>query len=275
MSLVETTHWYVRKHGWTQGPFTRDQVRHMYATSLISREDRVAGSKSGPWLPLHTVTELGDEPQLAPPPSDAVWEIASSRFQGSQPVSYGMLQMIAAAGKLVPSDLIRRTGDAQWRQARDFPGIFGGPRAWCTACGAEIDPESQSCPQCGAHQPNFEPSMASFALTCGVLAWVWSIVATISVVVLALRRTTILGIAVDQKFPQVFAVALPPAVMFMALAVMLSRMARSDIRQGRSSPAHLLHAIYAEWLGWAAGLLLALIVVAITAFSIAHFQRGS
>lgn len=117
--------------------------------------------------------------------------------------------------------------------------------------------------------------MASFALTCGVLAWVWSLVATISVVVLAMRRTTILGIAVDQKFPQVFAVALPPAVMFMALAVMLSRMARSDIRQRRSSPAHLLHAIYAEWLGWAAGLLLALIVVAITAFSIAHFQRGS
>jgi len=274
MSLIEITHWYVRKNGWTQGPFTCDQVRHMYATALISRVDQVARSNSGPWLPLYTVSELREAPQTAPEISDAVWEIASSRFHGSQPVSYGMLQMIAAAGRLGPADLIRRTGDAHWQQARNFPGIFGGPRAWCTACGAELDPESPSCTKCGAHQPTFEPSMASFALTCGLLAWVWSLVATSSVVMLAMRRVTILGFAVDQIFPQAFAVVLPPAVMFMVLAVILARMARTEIREGRASPAHLTHACHAEWLGWSAGLLVALIIVAVTAFSVAHFRLG-
>jgi hypothetical protein len=274
MTLIETTHWYVRKRGWTQGPFTREQIRQMYATSLISRIDRVANSQAGPWLPLHAIRELGgeQEPTLLPHESEDDWEIASPGLPRSQPVSFGMLQMLAASGKLAPADLVRRLGDVGWRPASDFPGIFGGPRGWCTACGAAIEFETRTCPTCSAHQPAFEPSMASFALTCGAVAWIWTIVATASVVSLALRRFTILGVAVDEHFPQVFAVVLAPAALLVVWAIILGRVARTAVREGRSAPVHLSHAVRGEWLGWTACLLLALVVVAVTAFSVAHFR---
>jgi len=272
MSLAEPIYWYVRKAGWTQGPFQRDQILHMYATSWISRVDRVANSPDGPWSPLHTVLGLGEQPDTAPPPTDAVWEIASQQFHGSQPVSYGMLQMIAAAGKLGPADLIRRVGDARWQPAASFAGVFGGPRAWCTACGFEVDPDWRICPHCQARQPAFEPSLATFAFTCGVVACVWSVVATITVIALALRRATILGVALDEDFPEAFAIFLAPAAMCAILAVTLARLARRTIREGRSAPAHLPRAITGEWLGWTACLGLTLVAVAVTAFGVAHFQ---
>jgi hypothetical protein len=272
MSLIESTHWYVRKQGWTQGPFTRDQIRHMYASSLISRVDRVATSAAGPWLALRTVPDFIDGQDSPPPSDDAIWEIASPRFHGAQPVSYGMLQMMAAAGKLDRGDLIRRGGDAPWVHAGTFPGIFGGPRGWCTACGFEVQPDHGICQHCRARQPAYEPSMATFAFCCGIVACVWSVVAASTVVALALRRTVILGVAVDEKFPEAFAILLAPAVMCAALAVIFGRTARTAIIAGRAAPVHLPHATYGERLGWIACLALSAIVIAATAFAVAHFQ---
>jgi hypothetical protein len=273
MSIVESTHWYVYKGGWSQGPFTVDQVRHMYAAAWISRVDRVGNSKQGPWQPLHVMLDLTQvAPDAIAPPPDAIWEISAPRFQGSQPVSYGMLQMIAAAGNLKPTDSIRHVGETRWRKAGDFPGIFGGPRAWCTACGAEADPDDRRCPVCHASQPDFEPSMATFALVCGVAASVWGIVATAAVTSAALRRTTILDVAVDEYFPHVFAVFLGPSGLLAVLGVTLARLTRHDIRSGRSAPVQLLRAEKAETLGWVTLLALAMIAVAVAAYTVAHFR---
>lgn len=272
MSLIESTHWYVRKQGWTQGPFTRDQIRHMYANSLISRVDRVATSAAGPWLALYTVPDFAEEQGSPLPSDDAIWEIASPRFHRTQPVSYGMLQMIAAAGKLDRADLIRRAGDERWVSAGTYPGIFGGPRGWCTACGFELQPEEGICPHCGARQPTYEPSMATFAFACGVIACVWTVVAAVMVVALALRRAVILGVAVDERFPEAFAILLAPAVMCALFAVMFGRTARAAISAGRSAPVHLPHATYGERLGWAACLALSAIAIAAAAFAAAHFR---
>lgn len=272
MALVTPKHWYVRKQGWTQGPFTSAQIRQMYATSLISKVDRIAPSTAGPWLTLQTVPDFANEQGASPASNDAVWEIASPRFHGAQPVSYGMLQMIAAAGKLDRGDLIRRADDTRWRRAGEFAGVFGGPRGWCTACGFEVQPDQGVCGHCRARQPAYEPSMAMFAFSSGMIACVWSIVATSTVVALALRRTVILDVPVDEKFPEVFAILLAPAVMLAVLAVMFGSMARAAIVAGRSAPAHLPHATYGERLGWAACLVLLAIVIAATAFSVGHFR---
>lgn len=271
MSPTDPTFWYVRKPGWVSGPYTRDQIRHMYATGLISKGDRVATNESGPWKPIHTVPDLISEGEQVPPQADAVWEIASDQYRGPQPVSFAILKMLAATGSLSPADCIRRDG-GPWQRADSVPGLFDGSRAWCTACGCALDTPQGVCPQCGAPQPVFEPSTATFALTCGAVACVWSVVGTATVIALAVRRDMILGVAMDENFPQAFAIALAPAAMCAILAVTLGRVARQAMYDRRSAPTHRPFAVWGERLGWAAWLGLTIVGVAVTFFSMAYFR---
>lgn len=266
--------WYVLKNGWVQGPFTASLVRQMYATAWIGAVDRVAPDPGGPWRELRTYTVLTDEScgDTAPGHNACGWEIASPSFSGVGPVEIGMLQMFAAAGRLRPTDLVRRLPDGDWHPARSVDGVFGGRRAWCTACNRALGENRRRCESCGAMQPDFEPSLATLALVCGVVAAAWMIVAFVVVAVLATRRATVLGAAMDQSFPQAYVLTLVAPTWLAVVAALLGQRSLAAVRAGRSAPADAGQASVARVLGWATLGCLLLIGVGVTAFSFPYFR---
>jgi hypothetical protein len=266
--------WYVRKNGWVQGPFTESLVRQMYATAWIGAVDRVAPDPGGPWRELRTHATLTDEAGSEAAPRHAIsgWEIASTTFRGTGPVEVGMLQMFAATGRLRPTDHVRRLPDGEWQTARSVDGVFGGRRAWCTACNMALGGNRRKCDSCGAIQPDFEPSLALVALVCGVLAAAWVLVAFVVVTVLATRRATILGAAMDQSFPQAYILTLVAPTWLAVMAAWLGQRSLDAVRTGRSAPADAGQASVARVLGWATLGCLLLIGVGVTAFSFPYFR---
>lgn len=266
--------WYVRKGGWVQGPFTEGLVRHMYATAWIGAVDRVSTEPGGPWRELRNFPQLLDEVGDASGERAKAsgWEIASPTLRGTCSVEIGMLQMFAAAGRLRPSDLVRRLPDGEWQPARLVDGVFGGRRAWCTACNAAIGNDRSRCGSCGAIQPDYEPSLAAVGLVCGVVAFIWTIVAFVAVALVAARRATVLGIAMDQWFPQVFALTLVASLWLAIVAVVLGQKSLAAVRSGRSAPADAGQASLSLTLGWLTLGCLVLIGVGVSAFSLPYFR---
>lgn len=137
--------WYVRKNGWLQGPFSPALVRQMYASAWIGAVDRVGRSRTGPWQEVREVPELtataGDE--RCPAPAEG-WEVASPLLSIREPVEFGVLQMFAVAGRLLPNDLVRRMPDGDWQPARLVGGIFGGQAAQAAQSGRAEPAEASS-----------------------------------------------------------------------------------------------------------------------------------
>lgn len=265
--------WYVRKNGWVQGPFTGSLVRHMYATSWVGATDRVSQSPEGPWQELRQFMELVDENAEETQPRVAGgWEVASPLLPSGQPVEFGMLQMFAAARRLMPSDLVRQLPDGGWRPARQIKGVFGGRRFYCTACGTSLGSDIRACPSCGAVQPDYELSLATVTLVCGILAMAWYMIAIGTVTVLAIQQATIYGIAFDEHFPQAYLLSLMPSFWLSIVALWLGGWACEAVRTGRSSPADTETLTLSAKLGWATLALLLLTAVAVVAFSLPFFR---
>jgi len=264
--------WYVRKNGWLQGPFSPALVRQMYASAWIGAVDRVGRSRTGPWQEVREVPELtaagGDERSLAP--ADG-WEVASPLLSIGQPVEFGMLQMFAAAGRLRPNDLVRRLPDGPWVPARLVGGVFGGRRVWCTACNAALDGDADACAACGAAQPGYEPSLATVALFCGVVAIIWYWIAIFAVTTLAVFHGRIYDVDLTENFPGAYLLTLAPSFWLATLAVWFGSQAVRDVRAGRIAPADASPASKAATLGWLTLGLLLLAAVAVVAFALPFF----
>ena len=265
--------WYVRKNGWVQGPFTADQMRRMYGTSWLGPVDRVATDRTGPWRGFREVPELvGHTSADVPSQGDDGWEVAPPLMPAGTPMELGMLQMLAATGRLRPHDLVRRHPDGEWQPARLVQGVFGGRRAWCMACGTQIDTGHDVCPECGAKQPDYEPSFATVSLVCGVLAFASHVIAVPVILTMAARRMTVFGSAMDESFPQALVLTLIAPVWLALVAVVLGRGAIAAVRSGRSSPADRGRARAGMILGWAALGCLLVTVTGVISFSLPYFR---
>lgn len=276
MSATCPFNWYVRKSGWVQGPYTGDQIRSMYALTWLGPSDRVSEHQKGPWRPLRSCLTLiaSSEPPAADGVPRARWEIASGSIGVDQPVEIGMLQILAAAGRLRLDDRVREVPGGTWIPARLVEGVFGGRRAWCSACGQRLADNRRNCHACGAVQPDYEPSLATVAFVCGILGFAWYAIAFVAVTMLAINRSTVYGVAIDARFPQVHAICLMPALWLAAVAVVVGRMASIAIQSGRSAPADAGQARIGTWLGWATVALLTLTGVGIAAYSAGSFRPG-
>lgn len=268
-------YWFVRKAGWVQGPMRLESLRHMYAAGWVHALDLVAKSVSGPWCEARECSDLQGNVDAFPPngaeTASADWECASATVACAAPVTFAMLQMLAAAGRLRPSDLVRHVPDGEWDQARRVGGIFGGKRAWCAACGRALEGGVGRC-RCGAPQPEYEASLAHVALVCGGLAAVLFSVVVVMVPWLGWRGAVVLDVAISEKFPQVFAVTLAPVALLATMAVVLDRMTLKAIEVGRVAPGERSTANVGLWLGVATCIALLLATVAIGFFSLAYFS---
>ena len=276
MSTSLQSVWYVRKNGWVQGPFTGDLMRRMYAVSSVGAVDLVARDKTGPWHELRKFSELTDGNvdgtfEAAPPLSAKGWEVASSDLPPG-PVELGMLQMYAARGILQPHDLVRRLPDGTWQAAGTVEGVFGGRRSWCMACSNPLGANLAACKVCGAAQPGYETSLAAVALVCGLIGFIWNLIALLAVTTLAARRAIVFGYAMDESFPQAFALTLVGPLWLALVAVVCGHGALSAVRLGRSSPADADFATKGMILGWATLGVLVLIGVGVVAFSLPYFR---
>lgn len=276
MSTSLQPFWYVRKNGWVQGPFTEDLMRRMYAVSSVGAVDLVARDKTGPWHELRKFSELTDGNvdgalEAALPLSAEGWEVASSNLPRG-PFELGMLQMSAARGQLQPHDLVRRLPNGTWQAARTVEGVFGGRRSWCMACGNPLGANLSVCKACGAAQPDYETSLATVALVCGLVAFAWHLVAFLAVTALAARRATIFGYAMEESFPQAYALTLVAPLWLAFVAVISGNGALKAIRSGRSAPADAEHATTGMILGWTTLGALLLIGVGVVAFSLPYFR---
>ena len=272
MSTALQTFWYVRKNGWVQGPFTGDLMRRMYAVSSVGAVDLVARDKTGPWHELRKFSELTDGYIAdASPVTAEGWEVASSDLPPG-PVELGMLQMYAARGILQPHDLVRRLPDGTWQAAGTVEGVFGGRRSWCMACSNPLGVNLAACKVCGAAQPGYETSLATVAMVCGLIAFIWHLIALLAVTTLAARRATVFGYAMEESFPQAFALTLVGPLWLALVAVVCGHGALSAVRLGRSSPADAGFATKGMILGWATLGMSILIGVGVVAFSLPYFR---
>lgn len=273
MSATSKPVWYFRKNGWVQGPFKAELVRQMYATSWIGAVDRVSSDPDGPWRELRDIPELvAQDASEAPSSRTDGWEIASPLLPSGKPVELGILQILAASGRLGPNDLVRRLPDGDWEPARLVEGVFGGRRSWCMACGMSLGNDRRSCATCGAGQPDYEPSLATVAFVCGLVAFAWHVVASIAVTTLAARRATVFGFAMEESFPQAFVLTLIAPFWLAIVAVVLGHGALRAVRSGRSTPADSGQATAGLILGWVTLALLLLTAVGIVAFSLPYFR---
>lgn len=270
-------YWFVRKAGWVQGPLRLESLRHMYASGWVQALDLVANTVTGPWCEARACSGLqGDVDALADPPggaepASADWEFASATVACSTPVTFAMLQMLAAAGRLRPSDLVRHLPDGDWGPARGIGGIFGGQRAWCAACGRALGADGARC-QCGAPQPEYEGSLANVALVCGGLSAVLFSAVVVLVTWLGWRGAVVLDVAISEKFPQVFAVTLAPVAFLATMAVILGRTTLHAMGVGRVAPGDRSAASLGLLIGVATSIMLLLSTVAIGFFSLAYFS---
>lgn len=273
MSTLLEPVWYVRKNGWVQGPFTASLMRQMYATSWLGAVDRVASEQAGPWRELREFPDLlNQEPGGLPQPVAGGWEIASPLLPSATPVELGMLQMFAAAGRLRPNDLVRRLPNGEWQPAQLVEGVFGGRRAWCMACGTPLGNDPQVCQTCRATQPDYEPSLATVSLVCGLVAFAWTVVALLAVTTLAMRRATVFEYAMDESFPQAYALTLVAPLWLAIAAAVLGHGAISAVRSGRSTPADSGQATMGLILSWGTLFLLLLTGIGVVAFSLPYFR---
>lgn len=270
-------HWFVRKAGWVQGPLTIESLRHMYAAGWVQSLDAVASDAAGPWCEARACEALqGQIPRAGEPPVEtdaaaADWEFASTTAACTEPVTFAMLQMLAAAGRLRPNDLVRRMPNGEWEPARKVAGIFGGQRAWCAACGRALNESGKHC-RCGAPQPDYEPSLSNISLVCGGLAAVLLPVIIALVTGLAWRGIVIMDVVISDQFPYVFAVMLAPVAFLASIALVLGRITIVAIGLGRVAPKARSAATAGFWLGVATWISLLLAAVSITFFSIAYFS---
>jgi hypothetical protein len=248
-------------------------MRSMYATAWLGAVDRVANDQTGPWRELREFPELtgGGGGEARPTPAEA-WEIDSPLLPCSGPVELGMLQMLAAVGRLKQTDRIRRVPDGDWQEARAVAGVFGGRRSWCMACGGPLRSDPLACQTCGASQPDSEQSFATVAFVCGLVSIIWLIVAFLAVTALAWRRVTVLGVDMTEWFPHAYAVLLIGPLWLALVAVILGHGARDAVSAGRSPPANAEQAEQGEHLGLITLCLLLLIGVGVAAFSLPYFH---
>lgn len=269
-------YWFVRRGGWVQGPLTRESIRHMYASGWVLSLDMIANAATGPWKEARDCLELRDPADMAGASGSgaaavpAEWEFVSATVPCTEPVTFAMLQLLAAAGRLRPGDPVRRRPDGDWGPAMAVGGVFGGPRAFCPACGRKLSDIDRVCP-CGAPQPEYEPSLAEVGLVCGGVAVVLLPLIIGTVTWLAWRQAVVFDIAMSEGFPQVFAVLLAPIGFLAAIAIVFGQAAISSVNLGRAAPSDRRSATAAVWLGVACWISLLLTAVAVVAFSLAYF----
>lgn len=274
-------HWFVRKNGWVQGPFITDTIQHMYAIGWVSAADSVSIGKDGPWraaaILLADCKDLDcDEITLAPP--EKSWEYASRGLPCDRPVSFAELQMLAADGRLLPSDMVRKRIEDKsvcWQTADHFGGIFGGRRTYCTACGAHLNGQRDACDSCRAPQPDYEdPSNATLSLSCGTIALLLLLLAIPTVVGLAARGDIIVGLSMAEYFPAAFAVVFAPVVFLGIIGCFLGNQTLLAVKTGLVAPGKRWRAHVGKCLGAAALCATFITAVAIIFFCMGHFSRN-
>lgn len=264
--------WYVRKHGWVQGPFTGSLLRRMYATAAVGAVDRVATAPTGPWDELRRFPDLLDDSSNAGEGhSPGGWEVAAPLLPVGRPMEIGLLHIYAAEGRLKPNDLVRQVPDGDWHPAETIQGLFGGRRSWCTACGSQLGQEYRTCQACGSAQPDYETSAASAVFVCAAVGLACYWIAIITITVLALRGTTVYDIPLDEQFPIAYLMALAPCFCLSTIAIGLGRWTSRSAFPGRSSPDDADTLSFGLTLAWTTLGLLLLTGTSVVAFSLPFF----
>ena len=128
-----TQQWFYSKHGQQQGPVSSEQLKQLAASGQLQPTDLVWKDGMGQWVEARKVKGLfpaqamssPQEPQNVPQPeaTPPQW-FFSNAGQRQGPVSAEHLKQLAAAGQLLPSDLVWKEGMTQWVEARTIKGVI-------------------------------------------------------------------------------------------------------------------------------------------------------
>jgi len=196
--LPERPAWYVRKAGWTRGPYSLDDMRRFRDLGWLSRSESVsqdmqAWRTAGQFEELWSNTVCSDTDQASPapaasPPNLTNWRYSVDGLPCDEPASLATLQILASLGRIRESDLVWREGWPEWRVARAVPGLMAGHSEWCSGCGGAVSPRDDRCRQCGARLPGHEPAHSDSCKAIGALGLVLFPVFPLWIIAMVLGR---------------------------------------------------------------------------------------
>lgn len=169
--------WYIRRAGWTRGPYTRDDMVRFRRLGWLGRSESVSQDMVT-WRPVGEVVELTEDMPPASRQSQSLppvvarrdrWHYVMDGQASEEPVSFATLQLLAAVGRLASNNTVWREGWPEWRRVGDVPGLLAGPAEWCTLCAAEVSPRASRCSSCGARLPGLSPPHAELCMATGIL----------------------------------------------------------------------------------------------------------
>jgi hypothetical protein len=105
-----------------------------------------------------------------------------------------------------------------------------------------------------------------------LIALAWTVVALFAVTTLAIRRATIFGFAMDESFPEAYAVTMIAPVWLAIAAIVLGQGSMNAVRSGRSTPADADQAFPAVIMGWTTLGILFVTAVGVISFSLPYFR---
>ena len=211
-TLPERPVWYVRKAGWTRGPYSLDDMRRFRDLGWLSRSESVSRDMQT-WrtasqfeeLWSNTVDSDTEQTPSAPaalPPNLTNWRYSVDGHPCDEPVSLATLQILASLGRIREGDLVWREGWPEWRPARAVPGLLAGHSEWCSGCGGTVSPRDDRCRQCGARLPGHEMAHSDLCKAVGALGIVLFPVFPLWIIAIVLGRYDLSEISKGRMDPQ-------------------------------------------------------------------------
>jgi hypothetical protein len=113
--------WYYLQGKKKVGPVTLEQMQQLVAFGMLHGTDMVLPQARTKWFNVSELPELMPKPQAAAPPPG--WHYAVNNKKCG-PIARTELEQLAAAGKLLPSDMVLPEGSKQWTSAGLIDGLF-------------------------------------------------------------------------------------------------------------------------------------------------------
>jgi hypothetical protein len=121
--------WYYAQNKKKQGPVTRTQLQRLAASGQLGPSDMVLQEGTSKWLAAGLIPELfaGSQPATAngSPPAmpSAGWHYAKNKKKHG-PVSWPLLEQLAATGQLLREDMVLPEGGKKWVLAGSIDNLF-------------------------------------------------------------------------------------------------------------------------------------------------------
>jgi TM2 domain-containing membrane protein YozV len=156
--------YYLRQQTRVSGPFSVEQVRTLLRKGRVARSDKISEDRTT-WRPIGDCPEIIEHPAAAAPAAAVVaepqavaavedgheWFYAMGGVQQPTAIGTAALRDLLSSGSVGPTDLVWRTGFADWQPVSGVPELV------------DAVPASRGCPAFSLPDPAPEPGLPPVA----------------------------------------------------------------------------------------------------------------